>query len=1186
MDTIDKKTLNTFEPTTSLNFMKYGLKHDEGILAGFQHELGNFNQYALMFKWDYDEDDASKKITLASKDYHNMLNYVRSYDLKQKYFYELLRDRMEIREFYDVDFKKSPTETRSNDEITEDIVETLIDARNQVYEDTLSNRNFVVLTANSDSKISIHLISLTTKFESIGAQKIGALRVVGCLYSINSYWNIDTSVYSKNRAFRCLGNTKRGEDRPLKVYKPEMYNFCSFEDSLICIYPERQSNEKFVKFSDGDWCDESEVILNELKYLSDSITPNDEPDIHRFIEKHPEYMIVPYGERLRLNRKKNHRTKCLTCDEMHSTENGFIYSFMGVLYFRCFCNNTPLRIGVSRTATFELPEGADMMEEHIDVRLRNKAPLDEYAELIREKKFIIDVRNMGSGKSYSAINYAKMLVRKYPTLLDMMKLGMKIALIHNRMSLDEFYCMAYGATSYRSKQFKNSELESIVINSIGTKLSNPDEYACIIIDEIGSVIKQLEMTSVSKLSLLTFVNILSNYKGQVIGMDANLDAQRLEWMKKIRPDPFVIGNIDSNPIHKIKIHQTTASSIWNSKYFDKLLTNDYSKQKIIVATNLSVEKRSKAMIQLIKCWQPAIKICEINKYTRETININDYAFLLEQDIIWYSPTISEGVSFDGDEWKNHIMIGFFTNESSGADTCTQMIRRFRTVKEFYCVLGTKAYSPRYDSEEKYYEYASYHQLTLNSYLNMTLVKESNQYQIKITKDIFWDIHCINQIEKELGKAFFRDKFCQLLHHNLFQIEFDIVDEMESQYIDQEAWNLMSECQQFIQISKIENAKSITTEEARELEESQKLSLEKTHMIEKYRIRNLVNCLDDDDNKVNIAYRFFSDKANRKHLKNLKHLIQFECDENFNVYQIPTKKGLEMLLKSKAQTALEVCNQETSFAGQKSNLFVPEVMTAHIFNNVLVPLGFNNVPCWTPPSFEEFDSRYDRLQTYLSFEQYRTLCICLDKPYSRKTYRLIKDSKPKFGIFIDNVLKNVGICIDYADEYSNGNVNIKCIAPITFNIDNTPKFSKASFGTHQWKFEDIVLNVDDYNKEGGFFWSETEVNRGYRHEKKEQRHKLETDEPVGSEKYMSLLGLYITEQKSETLKQEEESKQKQSSKSFKCSKCPKAYTTKHVRDKHEEKCGKPKEKKTYTCQDCNQEFRDKTDYNRHNKRHHK
>lgn len=66
------------------------------------------------------------------------------------------------------------------------------------------------------------------------------------------------------------------------------------------------------------------------------------------------------------------------------------------------------------------------------------------------------------------------------------------------------------------------------------------------------------------------------------------------------------------------------------------------------------------------------------------------------------------------------------------------------------------------------------------------------------------------------------------------------------------------------------------------------------------------------------------------------------------------------------------------------------------------------------------------------------------------------------------------------------------------------------------------------------------------------------------------------------------------KKFECSKCPKVYTTKQSRDKHEDKCGQPKQDKNgqpkqykrYNCKECNKEFRDKTDYNRHNNRHHK
>ena len=172
------------------------------------------------------------------------------------------------------------------------------------------------------------------------------------------------------------------------------------------------------KCADED-CDEDEcdcechhfdgiqALINGLSSSADKIEASSEPAINAFLEKHPEFKLsITNGSKVRLNRKQKHRTKCITSDEIHSKENACIYSYMGKLYARCFFNNKNLVIGSPKTAEFE-PPYTYPIEKLVNVRLGYKVPIEKYGEIVKDKTFIVDIRSMGSAKSFNSIHHSK-----------------------------------------------------------------------------------------------------------------------------------------------------------------------------------------------------------------------------------------------------------------------------------------------------------------------------------------------------------------------------------------------------------------------------------------------------------------------------------------------------------------------------------------------------------------------------------------------------------------------------------------------------------------------------------------------------------------------------------------------------------------------------------------------------------
>ena len=1109
-----------------------GLKSDDRIEFGFQKNI-DLDKFQYLFKYDYSDEDPTKKLTLASNDKDSILQYIQ--DADRKHFYELIPHGVAVREYYDIDFVIDRDWTDEKKlEWTEGVVSTLLDVRNNLYNDTIHNKDLIVLESHSTVKLSIHIISRTTGFPCNSIQRLQAMDVFKELHQRNVGWNIDNSVYTKNRCFRMLHQSKRGKDVKLKVYNPTKYNYTTLFDSLVRIYGRRpgsadgrrpgSADEETPKVRFTSKYNHSDVTVDRMRYSFDKNVTDMQCDdvVSSFLKAHPEYTIrICKDGMIRLDRIQ--KSKCLTGVKVHETQDAMIYSSLNRFYFRCFCaEGKSICIGKSTTKTFEPIEVSKLLTHRIDGYIDEK----QYDEIIADVHTVFDMRYMGNGKTHNAIHWA--MTHRLLASLDQQatSLGKKVVFISHRQSLDEDIAYTYGASSYRDSSFQMGEFQSIVINSLDSKLEDLDQYYCFVFDEIQSLIKQLEMRDISAETIHLFMDVIERFSGKLIMLDANLTDQTIEYISRLRqrfPKRAVIGNLNMTPQFKMSIINIDgAQNIWKSRHVDMIIENDYSEHKIIVPTNLGIYTRTQAIIELIKSHRPELTILEINKDTRGNIDLQNSEWLAQFDILIISPTISEGVSFASDVFQNHKVIGMFTNQSSGPDTCLQMMRRFRKAKEYHVTIACDFYRARFQNESQYYEYASSHMNEINRNCSRARVWNEDEQRKKlcIVKDDFWDLHSRNVIEEELGKAQFLKAFVQMARRNLFDVSVSSLERNDYVYIDKEGWDQLTGIVSKNLESDVKNAPLISRDEYLELKKNKKskCSKEATMKMKKFKIHEALNCHTPESSE-NINYEYWLQPRNRERLFRLKLMFEFTRDTTMNLIQLSTRDVLQRKLESH-YTALEMIDE---FPKQRTMIQSAPAMVSYVFENILRPLGFDNVPCWNNPSLRQFRENLNSLRLNFSYEKYIELNRVRWKACKgRLYYDELVSSNRAFPRFIDSVISDLGLGLKKTGK----NVMlVSGLTKLTLNENDKPSLT------------DLFLNEEMIRKYDDFF----------------QNDKGDKEEELNT-----------------------------------CLKCGKEFKRTDNLNRHQETCGVEKEKKEYKCDICSDKtFRNsKSHWKRHMKGVHK
>lgn len=278
----------------------------------------DFNEWKYIFKWDTDEKGSKDSIVV--NNYDAFMENV--YSQNPKNFYQVIRENRPVREYYDIDMEgKFHTEDWESE--NNKFIKNFLHNRNFIEREnnpssytTLSKDDFIILTAHKPEKLSFHLYSKTTAFKSIHEHKLFSEKLKEFVPQI------DLSVYSKNRCLRLIGNSKAGQDRPLK---PAYGSNITIRDTWV----ELQNNHKFKNIKI------KAPPIFKHKPSEDLEDIEDQEWFEDFLENNPEYTFHLSERKLR--RDGNYtRTPCLVDGSVtHGTDSYFVNRYKGIYYICC-----------------------------------------------------------------------------------------------------------------------------------------------------------------------------------------------------------------------------------------------------------------------------------------------------------------------------------------------------------------------------------------------------------------------------------------------------------------------------------------------------------------------------------------------------------------------------------------------------------------------------------------------------------------------------------------------------------------------------------------------------------------------------------------------------------------------------------------------------------------------------------
>lgn len=948
----------------------------DNIKVGFKNQI-NFTEYRYVFKYDISDVNASK-IALASNHLDALLDYVHHHP--RKHFYEMIPIDVPVREYVDIDFYLDHDATEEEqEEYTERFIGQYLDVRNFISHTTLSNKDIMVMTCHRDNKISLHIISRKTGFKNNQIQNLFQTKVLKEMLESQMDGVIDKCVYSSDRCLRLLGHSKRGSEHPLKVYNPTKYNSFSLLESLIRV-------EEGDVLYENKYTQEDVGIRQEFRELNDV----EEKYVNDFLREYPYFNVRTTTDKLvKLDRIK--RGKCLTGAKEHETQDACLFQEKDKIYFKCFCGEgKPMVVGKNE-AYYEnlVPEKISSVTDVFNGHIEKEA----YQRIMSECDTLVDLRQMGCGKTFSAIEYAE---------------NQMFLMITHRKSLIEQLIREYDhIQSYKNKNKRKGVPTITCFNSLHKELlrTHFNNFPTIIIDEIGSVMRATDMKDVEE-STNALLNIFQGYTGKLILMDANTDDETIQMIHRFNDNRrmrVVKGDLlERDRAHPIQLEMdineiANSKNILKSKYLVQLLMED----KAVIATNMSIDGKNEELIRFIRHYKPNAKIIHINRDTREetdfsTENLSSY------DYIIISPTISEGVSFDDDAFAEYRFYGFFHNNVTDALTTSQMARRFRKITRFYITLAINPYRRRYSTEDEYYQYLQSANKKIDGFLTKQRVfdSETRMHQLKIKRDEFWMIHAKNALHLEHQKSNFVQCFAQACVNNGFRIrKFS-----EWLYDDEEKEDQLSDLRDAVKqdfYMEVKDAHLLTGTEVSQMDKDV-CNHKKTLELTKYRVHNTLRYYKDDFEKWE-TYHEWDNHVKQTAIWNFRKLFMVQRGANGQMFQLPTKDVLQRI-SSEFYTHAEL---KLTFNHQRKWMLrniIPVLLTCH---SLVKALGFENIPSTEPVDMSTHDYHFKQFHSTLNLRKINAIrkTLCQSPLYSKD--KLLEDILSEKDIcfkWVNGVLK--------------------------------------------------------------------------------------------------------------------------------------------------------------------------------------
>lgn len=706
--------------------------------------------------------------TFCYESYDDFLHYYHSLPEESRCLYSLIPYGVPVREYVDIDYAvdKSMTYKEMCDK-TDNIVMTYLQARSAVGSVSLQKQDIVVNESHRAGKISVRLFSKKTFFHSNREQQDFAKRIFDILEKFQEIdWNIDTAVYSRNRNMRLFGCSKVLKKIPLRLCLEQTFGFVEEEKELIYISGITLKPEDLEHM-------QHERIHENCRYYgrgngtvdtgNDWVSSEPHGEAEGLVrewakENHPEFEVD--GQRL----NRTVRTCCfIDPSDTHSTENGYWFERKGLVFVGCFTHDS--HVCINRENPILNEEDEEIAETKVEEVEREKTQFLHATHHVNTK-YIGDLRKripgllqkrtillkcpMGVGKTTSVFAAACAF---YDNIL----------VISHRITLIKELVGKYGFEDYLDKKFDAPRLVCC-LNSLD-KLSNPEQYSCIIVDEVSSVLRQ---TNMADKELRVSTGILCSYFESdkvMYMMDGNLSNSDVDFIKEARQNVRVGGTLVQNTTDDFV---TLYSNRNNNKKIiiydnfkvveEKCIQDIKDGKKVCIPFSFSVD-RITAMVKANASVFENIRWEIIHKENKSS-KVLDHQFWSTLDVLFYSPTISEGVSFELDYFD--VIYQFATIASCPPSSVIQATARVRSVTEIHLYLDDRECNRKPHHQHFYSakELEEFYVKNMKDFVGTNINFGMQNFQLSIVKDFYWKLFSKNKLELDNEYNTFRESLYQ------------------------------------------------------------------------------------------------------------------------------------------------------------------------------------------------------------------------------------------------------------------------------------------------------------------------------------------------------------------------------------------------------------------------------------------
>lgn len=664
--------------------------------------------------------------------------------------YEQYSENEKARLVFDIeqDFTKNPNmpeKFKTRDEYLQDMIDSTIELTNtELTKYTKVKPKIIILTANTETKISTHIIYVNIVFQDI--------YVMGHFVNEIKSDYIDRSIYA-NRCLRLLWNRKYGKNNVLELHNVINYDYSDnenlFYDSMVL--PQNNKYELINYIKKDDTVKKTNKNQNKKENIKENIMVTDKKKIKEQIininndkyRKIPLDEIQKYVNLLNIERCNEYALWIKVGYVIHNCNKDAFniwnnWSKKGEKYEETVMMNKWKSFKKSFYGFTYLKYYAkkDNPEEFNKLIIKDEINKELYKSTHFEKEYLLEIDEKIKNKSsivsknvclwLENANIKTLCVKApYDTGKTQMNHKIltefnfkKILIVSYRQSLtSDLYgnFKKHNITSYLDG-FENTDriicqVDSLpkLVQDLYDECTDIPKYDLIIIDESESVISQVFSDMIKdKIYLFDFFQGLLTNCTKILLLDGDFSNRSFEFIKDLGQSIVIQNNYKKCDRKYIFTNDQSD--------FETKIDNDLKNKKNVIIVSMTSNMANEFYRKYEKTYKSVIHCSDSDdSIKKKLIDVNSYWNQFQ--LVIYTPTVLAGINFSKEHFDEMYVI--LSKQSISPRDLTQMMARCRKIKNKTSYMLLNGFTFYENSRPYTYEEVECH---IHSIYNQYLVK--------------------------------------------------------------------------------------------------------------------------------------------------------------------------------------------------------------------------------------------------------------------------------------------------------------------------------------------------------------------------------------------------------------------------------------------------------------------------------